>query len=268
MRHQPTNGPYGRRPSWDGFFTNSVVNKIILANVVVFALEYLLRGDFISLFALTPRMMFSKFYFWQPITYMFLHAGFMHLFFNMLMLWFLGSALERVWGGQRFLKYYLWTGVGGAVFSIILTFNVTVVGASAAVFGLYLAYAMIYPNNYVYIYFLFPVKAKYLVAFLTIFQLVQGVAGPTGIAYFAHLGGIAFGLFFFKDQIKNSAMLSRTRRRVTDGQRERRDNNGEQELTKIDSILDKIHSKGYENLSATEKRILENYSRQRKDDSE
>ncbi|MFQ5510530.1 MAG: rhomboid family intramembrane serine protease [Candidatus Krumholzibacteriia bacterium] len=257
-----------RRPSWGDYFANRIVTKIIAANVVVFFLEYIFGAGFIRLFALTPRLVVQELHFWQPLTYMFLHAGFMHLFFNMLMTFFLGNALESVWGSQRFLKYYMTCGLGGALFSIVFTYNNAVIGASGAVFGLYLAYAIMFPNSYVYLYFLFPIKAKYLVTFLAIFQLAQGLSGPSGIAYFAHLGGMAAGLLYFRREILNTRVSHRARRWFGSRQQGRRQQFESQEGVKIDSILDKIATKGYENLSTTEKRILENYSRKQKEDSE
>jgi hypothetical protein len=143
-----------------------------------------------------------------------------------------------------------------------------VIGASAAVFGLYLAYAMMFPDNYVYIWFLFPVKAKHLVTFLAVFQLIYGIAGASGIAYFAHLGGMAAGLLFFKDRLKNTRLWIPFKRRVSTFSGGKKKTWEAQESAKIDSILDKIAAKGYENLSATEKRILENYSRKQKEDTE
>jgi membrane associated rhomboid family serine protease len=201
---------------------------------------------------------------------MFLHADFWHIFFNMLMTWFLGTTLESVWGPKRFLKYYISCGLGGAVFSAVFTFGgPPVIGASGAVFGLYLAYAMLFPNNYVYIYFLFPVKAKHLVTFLAVIQLVYGLSGSAGIAYFAHLGGMAAGLLFFKQEIKRTRLWARLTGWLFSYSQENKKNDWEvQESAKIDSILDKIAAKGFENLSATEKRILENYSRKQKEDSE
>jgi len=261
---------YERRPLWRGSITRSMVNRLILANVAVFFLQQIFGPSFDNLFALQPRLVIAKFFLWQPVTYMFLHGSFMHLFFNMLMTWFIGTALESVWGGKRFLKYWIACGVGGALFFAIFNFTGAegVVGASAGVFGLYLAYAMMFPNNYVYVYFLFPVKAKYLVTFAVIFQLAQGIAGQGGIAYFAHLGGMAAGLFFFRHEVARWQFWTRMKRQWIDQQRVRNSKWGEQENGKIDSILDKIASKGYENLSTTEKRILENYSRKQKEDSE
>jgi membrane associated rhomboid family serine protease len=248
-----------------------MVNWIILANVAVHVLKMFAQSPtaVYQLLGLTPRLVFTKLFVWQPLTHMFLHADFTHIFFNMLMTWFLGNAIETVWGPKRFLKYYIACGLGGAVFSTIFTFNgPPIIGASGAVFGLYIAYAMIFPDSYVFVYFIAPVKAKYLVAFLAGLQLVLGIAGSAGIAYFAHLGGMAAGLLFFREEVKASRFwkrLSGSRARATGG---RRDEWMEQERAKIDSILDKIKAKGFENLSPTEKRILENYSRKQREDSE
>lgn len=261
---------YGRTQRWGGYFSNNVVNKLIIANVAVYLLQFVFQPSFQRIFALTPADVFTKLYIWQPLTYMFLHSMYSiwHLFFNMLITWFFGSALESVWGGQRFLKYYITCGLGGALFFMIFNSNGSVVGASGAVFGLYLAYAMLFPNNYVLLWFVFPVKAKYLVTFLALFQLALGVSGPGSIAYFAHLGGMAAGLLFFRREIMSTRFGLRTRRLWSHYAETKKQEWKKQESEKIDSILDKIAAKGYENLSTTEKRILENYSRKQKEDSE
>jgi membrane associated rhomboid family serine protease len=257
-----------RRPGWGSYFSNGMVNKLIVANVLVFLLSAIFPVQLLNIFALTPRDVVQKFFFWQLLTYMFLHGSFFHIFFNMLMTWFMGNTLESVWGGQKLLKYYLTCGLGGALFFMIFNFNSIVIGASAAVFGLYLAYAILFPNNYVYIYFLFPIRAKYFVTFIALVQLAYGIRGPSGIAYFAHLGGMVAGLFFFRKEIMNTRFWRKTSRWWGSYQQTRREEWEGQESAKIDSILDKIASKGYENLSSTEKRILENYSRKHKEDSE
>lgn len=264
--------PYQQyNPGWRPNLTGSAVNLIILVNVIIHLGKSFSSSpmSIVYLFGLSPSLVVTKFYIWQPFTYMFLHADFMHIFFNMLMTWFLGNTLEAVWGPRRFLVYYLVCGLGGAVFSAIFTFHgPPVIGASAAVFGLYLAFAMIFPNMYVYLYFLFPVRAKYLVTFIAVAQLLFGIAGRAGIAYFAHLGGMATGLLFFRHEIKATRFWTRAVRWYSSRSTQRRRAWHEQEQAKIDSILDKIQAKGYEDLSATEKRILENYSRKHKEDSE
>lgn len=255
------------RPSW-GNLSSGVVNKLVIANVVAYLLQVVFAPHFTELLALTPRAVLQKFYFWQPVTYMFLHGGFSHLFFNMLMTWLLGSTLESVWGGQKLLKYYFVCGLGGAAFFMVLNFGSIVLGASAAVFGLYLAYGILFPNNYIYIYFLFPIRAKYLVAFLALLQLAHGISGADGVAYFAHLGGMAAGLLFFRREIAEMPFWRRTRAQWGTRTQVRREEKEEQQVTTIDSILEKIHAKGYANLSTTEKKILENYSRKQREDSE
>lgn len=255
------------RPSWGSPFSGGVVTKLVVANLLAFLLQNIFAPHFDQLFALTPRVVLQKFYFWQPVTYMFLHGSFFHLFFNMLMTWMLGSMLESVWGGQKFLKYYLACGVGGALFFMVFNFHNAVLGASAGVFGLYLAYGILFPNNYIYIYFLFPVRAKYFVSFLALLQLAYGISGPSGVAYFAHLGGMAAGLLFFRREIANTRFWRRTSDQWGNYKRVQREEVEEQESAKIDSILDKIQAKGYDKLSSTEKRILENYSRKNKEGS-
>lgn len=258
-----------QRPVWGQPLANSMIGKLILANIVVFLLQMVFRHHFVNLFALSPRIVVERFYVWQMVTYMFLHGGLMHLLFNMLMLWLFGSTLERIWGSRQFLRYYLVCGFGGAVFSLIFSYNSYVVGASGAIFGLYLAYAMMFPDNHIYLYFLVPVKAKYLVAGIAIFQLLQGISGPSGIAYFAHLGGMAAGLFFFKDAILRKLAGARGTGQSFNASTQRRQHAKEDHgNANIDSILDKISAKGYDKLTTTEKRILENYSRKQKEDSE
>ncbi len=263
--------PYEPRPSWSPYTSNTMVNRIILVNVIVHVAKAFVSSPMaiVYLFGLSPSLVVTRFYVWQPITYMFLHADFWHIFFNMLMTWFLGNTLETVWGAKRFLKYYILCGLGGAAFSAVFTFNgPPVIGASGAVFGLYLAYAMMFPNNYVYLYFLFPIRAKYLVTLLAVIQLLHGIAGSAGIAYFAHLGGMAAGLLFFRQELKTTRVWMRLRRWYGARTFQRRQERTERRQAKIDSILDKIKAKGVENLSATEKRILENYSRRDEENSE
>ena len=179
---------------------------------------------------------------YQFITHLFMHGGFWHLFSNMFALWMFGYAMENIWGGKRFLIYYIVTGLGAATLHLLvnhyqiislnasqeqidlvvnqghkflqqnqnfsdplmgklnLLYNVPTVGASGAVFGLLLAFGMLFPNQIIYLNFFFPVKAKYFVAFYGLFELYAGIANYEGdnIAHFAHLGGMIFGYFLIK----------------------------------------------------------------------
>ena len=198
----------------------------------------------------------------QLITHLFMHASFTHLFFNMFALWMFGKILENVWGGKRFLTYYIITGLGAMILysivqqiqislievnmtveqiqqvsskqggyacyrelvrigevnplkygiigeemeSLMFLYNTPVVGASGAVFGILLAFGMLFPNTLLYLYFAIPVKAKYFVIGYCLIELFLGgiaIQGDT-IAHFAHLGGMIFGFFLIKYWNKNT----------------------------------------------------------------
>lgn len=133
---------------------------------------------------------------WTVVTYMFLHAGFMHFFFNMLALYFFGPRLEMRLGGLRFIGLYLTSGIGGAVLSL-MTPNVAIIGASGAVFGVMLGYAHYWPRDLVYVFFL-PMEARWLVVLMTAMSLFGAWQGQGGIAHFAHLGGFAGGFLYLR----------------------------------------------------------------------
>ena len=249
-------------------FLNTAVGRIIMVTVAVFFLQqvFIPVNEYLTL---TPRLAIEHFQVWQFITYIFLHGGFGHLFFNMLVLFFIGTMVESAWGPAKFMRYYLICGIGGGLLHALLSYNNPVIGASGAIFGVYFAAAMLFPDQYLYIYFLIPVKVKHFVIGLTILQLAQGIAGPSGVAYFAHLGGMLAGALMFSGEIRRRIQFhAGPRRKWQAYTREKRRQDEEASRNNIDSILDKISAKGYETLTPTEKRILENYSKQRNDSSE
>ncbi len=257
-----------QRPPWGRSFAGTVVGKLIIANVAVFILQQLFRPYFDQFFALQPRAVVENFYIWKIVSYMFLHGGVFHLLFNMVVLFFLGTTLEATWGANRFLKYYLACGAGAGLLHLLISYNSSVIGASGATYGVMMAFAILYPNQIVLFMFFFPIKIKYLVAGFMVFDLLMGVWGSDSIAHFAHLGGALTGLLFFRNELKQRLRLStNTKRRWNAHVRERKDRREDRDSDNIDSILDKISAKGYENLTTTEKRILENYSRKRNEDS-
>ena len=182
----------------------------------------------------------SAFHIWQPVTYMFMHANFGHLFFNMFALWMFGAAIENYWGIKRFLIYYFVAGIGAALTYEIwqyvdLTYvshiydyagvqvsrtqvisvdeyisQISMVGASGAVYGLLLAFGMLFPNSLIYLYFLIPIKAKWFVLIFGGLEVLYCVtASNDGIAHIAHLGGMIFGVILIllwkrKDRQRNS----------------------------------------------------------------
>ncbi len=185
----------------------STIKALIWANVVMFVATWFVPSLTIYL-GLVPDAVFRRFTLWQPVTYMFLHAGFFHIIFNMLALWMFGVELERLWGTRFFLKYYFVTGIGAAVTTLLLSlmpgdfgasmrYSVTV-GASGAIYGLLLAYALYFPNRPIYMWMLFPIPAKYFVLILGAIAFLSSLSGPSGVANAAHLGGLAFGYLYLR----------------------------------------------------------------------
>ena len=174
---------------------------LLLANVAVFFLERLVGSALFGPLALWP--IGPNFMPWQVVTYAFLHGSFGHLFFNMLGLWMFGSELERVWGDKRFLQFYAASVLAAALTQLLVNAMLgsmaPTIGASGGLFGLLLAFAMIFPNRIILLFFVIPMKAKYLVLLFGIIELYQGAAVlNTGVAHFAHLGGMLGGLLMMR----------------------------------------------------------------------
>ena len=140
---------------------------------------------------------------WQLVTYSFLHGGFGHIFFNMFALWMFGVQIENSWGSRRFGVFYFVCVIGaGIVQLMVVTLGGGLhptVGASGGVFGILLAFGLMFANQPIYIYFLFPIKAKWLVIGYGLIELWAGITGTqAGVAHFAHLGGMLFGFLLIQ----------------------------------------------------------------------
>ena len=138
---------------------------------------------------------------WTPFTYMFVHAGLWHLAFNMLALWMFGPRVEQSWNTRGFTYFYVWCGLGGALAHVLLQGNASLIGASAAVSGVMLAYALRWPDDEVYLFGVIPMKTRWLVVWMMLINLAMGVAstpGGSGIGWFSHLGGLAFGWLYLR----------------------------------------------------------------------
>lgn len=305
MSYNTNYSGYYSPPSSFRFFPRGM-KFLLVANVAIFLLQLFLQlglriGDvylydvFFRIFALFP--IGQGFLVWQLVTYLFLHGGFFHIFFNMLALWMFGVELENVWGTRRFITYYFLCGVGAGLSNLYLTPLFTTpgptIGASGAIYGILLAFGMLFPDSPVFIYFLFPIKAKYFVAIFIGIELIAGVTGTeNGVAHFAHLGGALVGFVYLLvyrrsipafDRITDSLKkTSRSlRERVRDRNRygdtrvvsdvsfaelkktEKSKSGGtkESDQEKLDEILDKISASGYDSLTDDEKRMLFNASR-------
>jgi membrane associated rhomboid family serine protease len=182
------------------------VKLLLITNVVAWVLNLIVPSMTLYL-GLSPQEVFTGFAFWQPFTYMFLHdtRGFSHILFNMLSLWMFGTELERRWGTRFFTKYYFVTGVGAALTTLLVAlvsdsayYSLTV-GASGAIYGLLIAWAMYFPHRTIYFYFLFPIPARVFVAIVGAIAFLSSLGGPGGgIAHIAHLGGLVVGYIYLK----------------------------------------------------------------------
>ncbi len=184
------------------------IKALIWTNVVVFIAEWVFP-EIVRFGGLTPVAVFTRLWIWQIVTYMFLHADPVHLLLNMLTLWMFGVELERLWGTQAFLRYYFLTGIGAALSTLavsllpfdfaILVYNVPTVGASGAIYGLLLAYGVIFRDRPILMWFLFPVPARWFVIITGALVLWASITDPTGgTAHLAHLGGMLFGYVYLK----------------------------------------------------------------------
>ncbi len=173
------------------------VKRLLIANIVVFFPTIASRELYTLLLLYPPAVVFRP---WTLVTYMFLHAGVAHLLFNMIGLFFFGPRLEGRLGSKGFLWLYFLSGLGGAVFSLVFARNAAVVGASGAVYGVLLGFALFWPRERIYIWGVLPVEAWLLASILVFGSLYAGInPGPgSNTAHFAHLGGLAFAFVFLK----------------------------------------------------------------------
>jgi len=172
------------------------VKRLLLANLAAY-LASRSWPDLYAAGALVPMQVLARP--WTALTYMFLHAGLWHLLANMLGLFFFGPRLEARLGGRSFLGLYVASGLGGAALSFLFAPYAMVIGASGAVFGIMLGFALYWPTEPIYLWGLLPVQARWLVAALAVLSLWSGLAGAAdGVAHFAHLGGFAAGFVYLK----------------------------------------------------------------------
>ena len=299
-----------------------MTKNLLVVNVLAFIATFVLERSGIDLTRLFGLHFFlaSEFHIYQFITYMFLHGGFTHILFNMFSLWMFGSVIERVWGPKKFLFYYIVCGVGAGFIQELVQYanysmeglaayqyvsaggvqmttdayiNMwTTIGASGAVYGILLAFGMIFPNERLFIIpFPFPIKAKWLIMGYIAIELFSAMSGPgDGIAHMAHLGGMLFGFLlirywqkhpdssqrygrsrgqaFFDQMLNRYAEHQKQKthmraeqtnsRRETDEEYNARQRKNQEE---VDAILDKIRKSGYDSLTKEEKKKLFDQSR-------
>lgn len=269
------------------------VRQILIANCAVFAILLVVRLAFqlrlAEYLAFRPVDLLVRP--WTPLTYMFTHEGVLHLVFNMLGLFFFGPVLEERWGSKAFLRFFLICGFAGALLSVAFP-NQAIEGASAAVFGIMVAFAVYWPDSPIYVWGIFPIKAKWLVLALVAVNLLSlPDARSSGTAHLAHLGGAIAAFAYLKSPFAPSAfgeVYSSPRKKKPQHQATRR---GWRDLFSrrrapalkaapepkakpaprtvqvkrdqddVDRILDKISEAGIESLTPEERRRLEEASR-------
>jgi membrane associated rhomboid family serine protease len=212
-----------RYRSRSSFFNRSFpsgVKWLILANVAIYLVDFFgsyLRGDeiFGGLMLVPAKVIHGAL--WQPVTYLFLHSlqSVWHILFNMLALWMFGTPVEETWGTRRFLQYYFICGVGAGLCVVVakLLFgnpNQPTLGASGAIFGILLAYGMLFPNQEVLFMFLFPMKAKYMVMIFGAIAFLGSFQTDGTVSNLAHLGGMIFGFIYIRTQFARRRVVGRS----------------------------------------------------------
>ena len=296
-------------------FFPPVVKWLLIANVALFVLGMIPMGiypngdpkhlgDIFRLHGALWPLGHPLFRPWQFITTMFLHGGYFHLLMNMFILWMFGFQLENAWGARRFLIFYLLSGIGASILHVLVTMSdamqVPAVGASGAIMGVMVAFAMLYPNQLVFVGFLFPMRARTAVIVFIAIDLYAGFVDQPGdnIAHFAHLGGALAGYLLIKSGLhttlanklsrspsnrqaphvqppQRSGRFSRADRRQSANIIEARFRDVPdtppknapvsmdfgKDQDRIDHILDKISEQGYQSLTQEEKELLNQVSK-------
>ena len=243
------------------------VTRLIIANVAMFLISAA-APNVTSAFTLVPAFVLSRP--WTLITYMFLHGGLMHILFNMLGLFFFGPRLEDRLGSKDFLWLYFISGLMGAVLSFVFTPYAAIIGASGAVFGVFLGFAYFWPQEKIYVWGIVPIEARWLVVIMTALALFGGFGGSMGgVAHFAHLGGFAGGFLYLKwlggksrvaqFQAKAGAIVSRDSD-LKRWEKIRREDLHEVNRGELDRIRDKIKATGVTSLTLDDRMFLDRFS--------
>ncbi len=196
------------RRSYMSFFppVTPALKWLLIVTTGVFVVTYLPYALFhwgvpYAWLGLTPYLVTHYGFVWQLATYLFLHGGFFHILFNLFALWMFGSDLERVWGSRKFLFYFFLCGIGAACFDVLVqpSSTIPIIGNSGAIYGILLAFGLLFPNRPIFLWFVIPVKAKWFVLAIGVIEFISeiGHAAP-GIAHLAHLGGMLVGFLYLR----------------------------------------------------------------------
>src|SRR5579884_2622356 len=195
-----------------------VVKWLLISNSAIFILSYFTQlmgvGRAWDYLELMPAAVVKFFFVWQLATYMFLHGGFMHIIWNMLALWMFGAELEQTWGTRRFVNFYMTCGIGAGLCVVLLNYILpwgnpwsSTIGASGAIFGILMAYAILFPNRTILWGFLIPIKVKWFVLIMGVVTFMMSFQTGSGVSSFAHLGGLLVGWLWLKSPRAGSLNL-------------------------------------------------------------
>jgi membrane associated rhomboid family serine protease len=288
---------YYRPGGFGGFsFFPPIIKNLLIINGAIYLIQVMMgninfegvpaESILIRWFALMPLS--NGFEIWQLLTYQFMHGGFSHILFNMFALWMFGMEIENEWGSKKFLIYYLLCGVGAGLFHLFLSPVLgsglaPTIGASGAIFGVMIAFALMFPDRYIFLYLFIPIKAKYLIVLLIALEFLMVDSASSGVAHLAHLGGAIVGFIYImsdksilislksylrknsrpasSNTFQNQSWTNNFRRKEEPKVQDAEFYDINEDFSNItqkdiDKILDKISDSGYQNLTEKEKKIL------------
>ena len=268
MRYQYTSSGFRKKFSNNPLSMPEGVKLLLIINISVYILIELsgYKNTLFQMFGLVPISVIQEFKFWQTITYLFIHGGFLHIFFNMFVLWMFGKDLEVDWGKKQFIIFYFLCGIGsGAITTLMsMTSFIPIVGASGAIYGMLVAYGFTYPNRMVYLYGIFPIKVKYMVLGLGIIAFLASVStSQSSISHITHLSGMMIALLYIIYTKWKNVKLWYMQLKLKTISQNNITQNEEKELIKlrVDRILDKLNDSGWESLTIKEEEFLTNASK-------
>jgi len=230
--------------------------RIVVANLIVFAITFLLQKSVIGawlhfLFWLQPIRVLTQGMIWQLLTYMFFHAGLMHIGFNMFLLWMMGREVEVTLGSASFLRLYFISGLVAGLFSLPML-NAHILGASGAVLGILAAYGSLFPDRIILAFMIIPMKVKHFIWLVAAMDLYGAIAGTGNIAHLAHIGGLITGLLMIRRGWYRKPIFD------LEGRKRRRDlNRMKEDRERVNQILDKVSRDGIGSLTRSDRELLD-----------
>ena len=252
--------------TWNPRTFTDAIKVLIIINVGMYFLQIITGSqlDMVKIFGLSARTVWPLI--WQPITYMFIHGGVWHVAINMFVLWMFGSELETIWGKNEFLKYYFVTGVGAGVLWLFFNIggsNAILIGASGAVYGILMAYGLIFPNRTVYLYFLFPIKVKWFVLFIGAIAFISSMGIGSNISHLTHLSGMLIGYLYLRFSNDWRNISFNFRKKIIELKTTQKKKDKEQDIKlqqEVDILMEKANICGWESLSDEEQVKLQSSS--------